>query len=131
MPRTSDRRRVRPSKAAYDARQEELIRRARPYLPRIQQLVAEDLADADLCRALAEWVAAYRRREGAGPTWREVAWQARPDLDDDVTPGAYEPGVRRLYARELVQQLEAAGWVVAGRRRGSLTAGPALEAARS
>ncbi|MFI7467385.1 hypothetical protein [Nonomuraea sp. NPDC049646] len=119
------RRRTRPSQVAYQAAQAELLERARPYLPRIRQLLAEDLADEDLCRALAAWVAAYRQREGIGPTWRELALQARPDLDEEVTPGRYEPGVRRLYARELCQALEAGGWLVLGRRRGSMAAGPA------
>lgn len=100
------------------------------YGPRVAELVAEDLDDADLCRGLAEYVDRHRQQHGVGPTWRQLAEQSRPDIADEVDPAGGDLPLR-VYADRLVVSLAGAKWVRYGRERGSLRAGPRLrEAAR-
>jgi hypothetical protein len=112
------------------ARQRELLVAGREqYGARVAELVAEDLADDDLCRALAAWVDRHRATQGTGPTWRELAEQARPDMCEDVDPDAVDDVPCRVYAEALVMALARAQWIRYGRKRGSLRAGPRLRQA--
>jgi hypothetical protein len=121
MSRSSD-----AGRRAWMTRQRELLVVGRDkYGARVDELVAEDLADEDLCRLLAEWVTCYRREHGTGPTWRELAEQARPDVCNDVDPAGGDLPCR-VYADALVLALARAKWVRYGRGRGSLRAGPRL-----
>lgn len=114
-----------PGHQRYLARRHELREAAaRVHGARVDELVAEDLADVELCRALAAWVERYRAKHGHGPTWADLAAQCRPDAGDDIAPRAERaPMAFRLYAGRLCAALAAAGWIRTGRERGSMRPG--------
>lgn len=121
----------REARAAWRRRQVERVAAGRAvYGQRVDELVAEDLADEDLCRHLAAWVDRVRRQTGAGPTWRDLAEQARPDLLDDLAAeGAPDDTPVKVYTEALCLGLIRDRWIKTGRERGSMRAGPRLRQA--
>jgi hypothetical protein len=119
-----------PGRAAFLARRQALVEAAREaHGRRVDELVAEDLADEDLCRALAEWVRRHRREHGRGPTWADLAAQCRPDALDDIEPNpeARPPLLFRAYAAELCRGLAREGWISTGSKPGSMRPGRRLQ----
>lgn len=118
----------RMSRKAYLDRRQALQDAAREtYGERVNELVAEDLADVDICRGLAEYVRRHRREHGGrGPTWADLAAQCRPDALDDIEPDPDRrpPLLFRVYAAALCRALAREGWITTGSRPGSMRPGP-------